>query len=165
MTIQSSLVDANFGVPFAVMIVIAIAVFTDLKSRRIPNWLTVSALAGALVFHLATGGLSGLISSVCGFLTGFGVLLALFLIGGGGGGDVKLMGAVGAWIGAWPTILVFLGSAAFVLLLMIGLLVIKGPNHKSPDGKSLAKLTLPYAVPLALSLVTFLIVDSFTLLG
>ena len=162
MTIYPSLIDVNFGVPVAVMIVIAIAVFTDLKSRRIPNWLTVSALAGALVFHLATGGLPGLISSFCGFLTGFGVLLALFLIGGGGGGNVKLMGAVGAWIGAWPTILVFVGSAAFVLMLMIGLVIVKGPNHKSEDGKSLVKLTLPYAVPLALSLVTVLIIDSFT---
>lgn len=157
MTIESSLVDASTWVPILVLGFVAIAVFTDLRSQIIPNWLTVSAFAGALVFHLAVGGWIGLASSVCGFATGFGTLLVLFLIGGGGGGDVKLMGAVGAWIGVWPTLLVFVGSAVFVILIMIGVLIKRGSSSKSAPNESVMRKRLPYAVPLALSLVSILL--------
>ena len=96
MTIESNLVDASIWVPILVLGFVAIAVCTDLRSRRIPNWLTVSAFLGALAFHLAVTGWTGLASSMCGFATGFGTLFVLFLIGGGGGGDVKLMGRRGS---------------------------------------------------------------------
>ncbi len=157
MIIESSLVDESIWVPILVLGFVAIAVFTDLRSQRIPNWLTVSAFAGALVFHLAVAGWTGLASSFCGFATGFVTLLVLFLIGGGGGGDVKLMGAVGAWIGAWPTLLVFVGSAVFVILIMIGMLIKRGAVANRSLIKPVVKQKLPYAVPVALSLVFFLL--------
>lgn len=157
MNIESSLVDISIWVPILVLVFVAIAVGTDLRSRRIPNWLNVSAFAGALIFHFALGGWSGLASSFCGFATGFGTLLVLFLIGGSGGGDVKLMGAVGAWIGAWPTLLVFVGSAVFVILIMIGILIKRGATSKSSDGESVLRQTFPYAVPVALSLISLLL--------
>ncbi len=89
------------------------AAVIDVRTRRIPNWLTVPVLVAGLLFHLVTGGLGGLLTAVGGFVTGFGILLILWLTGGGGGGDVKLMGAVGAWLGAWQTFVVFLLSAGF----------------------------------------------------
>ena len=158
MTIESSLVDASIWVPILVLGFVAIAVFTDLRSQRIPNWLTVSAFVAALSFHFAVTGWTGLASSFGGFATGFGTLLVLFLIGGGGGGDVKLMGAVGAWIGAWPTILVFVASAAFVILIMTGVLIKRGASSPQtvPD-VPVMKQRLPYAVPVALSLISILI--------
>ena len=101
---------------FAVILFTSAAVVFDLRSRRIPNWLTVSSGALGLVYHLATGGISGLGFGLGGFVVGFGVLLVLWLVGGGGGGDVKLMGAVGAWLGPVPTIMIFIGSVAFAIL-------------------------------------------------
>ena len=63
----------------AVMLFMLLALVTDLKDRRLPNWLTVSSAALGLVYHLATGGWDGLLFSLGGFATGFGLLLLLWL--------------------------------------------------------------------------------------
>ena len=99
------------------------ATYFDLKFRKIPNGLTVSAFAAGLIFHLVTQGASGLGLAMGGFAAGFLPLLVLWLIGGGGGGDVKLMGALGAWLGAPVTLIVFFGSAIVALVMMISLMV------------------------------------------
>ena len=99
----------------AVVIFTLIASVTDIRTRKLPNWLTVPAFACGLLFHLVTGGLLGLGQSVAGFAVGFGVLLILWLIGGGGGGDVKLMGALGAWLGPIPILIVIGLSVLFAL--------------------------------------------------
>ncbi len=99
--------------PMNLLFIAAVAIFTttaavsDFRTRRLPNWLTVPALAAAVVMHVTINGLAGLGFSLAGFATGFGILLVLWLIGGGGGGDVKLMGALGAWLGASLTLQVF----------------------------------------------------------
>jgi prepilin peptidase CpaA len=95
-----------------------------------------------------------------GFATGFGLLLLLWVIGGGGGGDVKLMGAVGAWLGAFPTLLVFVGSAGFAVVCTIVLVTLKR-LHPAPvesdqsDGESKMSsafnFTVPYALPVAMA--------------
>ena len=110
--------------------VIFVAAFTlvaavlDWRTKRCPNVLTVPAFALALVFHLVTGWFEagalgagkGLLFSLAGFATGFGVLFVLWIIAGGGGGDVKLMGAVGAWLGAQHTIYVFIIGTMVVVI-------------------------------------------------
>lgn len=100
----------------AVVIFTLIAMVSDVRTRRLPNWLTVPAFVGGLVFHLVTGGLGGLGTAALGFAVGFSALLVLWLIGGGGGGDVKLMGALGAWLGPVPILIVLALSATFALL-------------------------------------------------
>jgi prepilin peptidase CpaA len=112
-----------------VTMVIAVALFTliaavwDMRTRRLPNWLTVPAFGCGLLFHLCTSGWTGLGTALAGFATGFGVLLVLWLIGGSGAGDVKYMGALGAWLGATLTVYVFLVSAALVAIGGCGVLV------------------------------------------
>src|SRR5262245_16733167 len=100
------------------------AAVSDFRFRRIPNWLTVPMFVLGLVFHAVVGGWagsgtglidSGLKSSLLGFFVGFGTLFALWLIGGGGGGDVKLMGALAVWLGYPLVLLVLICSTAFVL--------------------------------------------------
>ena len=52
------------------------------------------------------------------------MLLVLWLIGGCGGGDVILMGSLGAWLGPSLTVVVFLGSAVAILVLSVGVMAV-----------------------------------------
>ena len=78
--------------------VLAIATFTDLRSRRIPNWLVVPFLAAGLVISGVRGGWHGLAHSFGGMMLGLTVFGVLAVMGGMGMGDVKLCAAIGAWI-------------------------------------------------------------------
>lgn len=75
------------------------ACVTDVRSRRIPNVLTLGGAAAALVFHAVTAEGAGIGTAAMGWLVGTAVFLPFFLLGGMGAGDVKLMAALGAWLG------------------------------------------------------------------
>jgi prepilin peptidase CpaA len=81
------------------LIVLAVATFTDLRSRRIPNWLVLPFMVSGIVISGWVHGLHGVEQSLAGL--GLGALLfgILGLMGGMGMGDVKLCAAIGAWIG------------------------------------------------------------------
>jgi len=92
-------IDTGFLVSLgAVAVVLTMAVYLELKESRIPNWLTVSGMLVGLAVGYLPGGIS-LRSSVLGLLMGFGFMFVFYMFGGIGGGDVKLMGAVGALVG------------------------------------------------------------------
>jgi prepilin peptidase CpaA len=71
----------------------------DIRTARIPNRLTYSAILFALLAHAITGGWRGLLSAAGGMLICGGFFFILFAIRAMGGGDVKLMAAVGAMVG------------------------------------------------------------------
>ena len=102
---------------------LCIATVTDLRRRRIPNWVTFSAAAAGLALHAMGGGLSGFLSSLAGFLIWFGGGFAFWALSGGqgiGAGDVKMAMACGALLGAWPTLYVFfLSNLAQVVYLFL----------------------------------------------
>lgn len=79
--------------------VLAVATFTDLRYRRIPNWLVLPFLLAGVVTSGWIHGWHGVGQSFGGL--GLGVLIygAFFMMGGMGMGDVKLCAAIGAWIG------------------------------------------------------------------
>jgi prepilin peptidase CpaA len=76
-----------------------VAAVYDLRTGRVPNVLTFGAAAAGFAFSALHAGLSGLGTSLLGCLAGFVLFLPLFALGGMGGGDVKLLAAIGAWIG------------------------------------------------------------------
>ena len=78
---------------------LALACISDLRTRRIPNALTFSAAACALLFHLITGGWTAAAWSLGGCLLGAVLFFPMFALRGMGAGDVKLLAAVGAWLG------------------------------------------------------------------
>lgn len=82
-----------------VLALAAAACITDVTTRRIPNVLTFGAAAGALMVRGALFGMSGVFEGGAGWLTGFVLLFPLFFVRGLGGGDVKLVAALGAWFG------------------------------------------------------------------
>jgi len=98
-------------VPFLVLSVgLATAVVTDVRTRRIPNWLT-GAIAGA-GFGLAFGG-GGVTpwEAALGLALGLALMLPGHVIGATGAGDVKLMAAIGVFLGPSLVFRAFLYSA------------------------------------------------------
>jgi prepilin peptidase CpaA len=81
------------------VMVLVVATFTDVRSRRIPNWLVVPFLGLGILASGVFYGWHGVGQSLEG--AGLGLLLygILFWMGGMGAGDVKLCAAIGAWIG------------------------------------------------------------------
>lgn len=104
--------DAPLFIPVVVVsIAILIATITDLRMFKIHNLLTIPLLISGLVYHGVVSGQDGFLSSVLGALFGFGILVLFFLIGGVGGGDVKLLAGVGAWLGLFLTFWLFNAAA------------------------------------------------------
>ena len=98
---------------FAVSVGISVASFTDVTRFKVYNLLTFPLMLSAFVFHTLNAGIGGLGLSLAGCFLALGILLAPYLLGGLGAGDVKFMMALGAWIGpnlVLPTVLI--GSLA-----------------------------------------------------
>jgi prepilin peptidase CpaA len=152
-----------------------IAGLTDFRSRRIPNWLTVSAFALGVAAHSFYGGWSGLKTSLLGTVVGLGLLLPFVLLRSLGAGDWKLAGALGAFTG--PALLMHLlilsvfvaGMMAMMLIvykgrvretvrnighILISLVTFQLPGHRvsleNPDS-----LKVPYGVALAFSVLLY----------
>ena len=85
--------------------VLVVATVTDIRSRRIPNWLVFPFLLSGLVVSTWVAGWHGLGESLGGMLLGGLIYGLLAMMGGMGMGDVKLCAAIGAWI--WWKQLVF----------------------------------------------------------
>ena len=150
---------------------------TDLGTRRIPNALTFSAAGAAVVFHAVDAGLAGIGHSLGGLAVGLLLFLPLFALRGLGGGDVKLLAALGAWIGpgaaVWLAVWTAIagGPLALVVALRHRYLRTAFENvwsvlmfwrvagirpHPSVNLSSPGSPRLPYAVPIAVGLVVTL---------
>jgi len=100
-------------------IILLAAATTDLRSCRVPNWLTVSAMVMGLSGHVVNNGLAGMIFSLEGLGLGLMLFLVFYVIGGMGAGDVKLLAAVGSFIGPEAVL-----SAGIMAMLLGGLYAI-----------------------------------------
>ena len=158
----------------AVVLVVAAAVVWDLKSRRVPNALTLGGAAAAIVVAGFTQGWPGVLRSGAGWVTGAALFFPLFALGGMGAGDVKLLAALGTWTGAAQVLWValFAAIAGGVLAILVSLYSNHARQlfsnirllltHWSVVGiRPVDALTLdhgrgprlPYAVPIALGLL------------
>lgn len=98
--------------------------YYDISYNKIYNWLTVPYLILGIIVNICFNRISGLHTSLLGIGVGFFILLLPFLLGWIGGGDVKLLAAVGSWVGPklilhstlWG--LIFCGIAALIYLII-----------------------------------------------
>jgi len=96
----------------ACLSVTLVASYTDIRRQSIPNPLTVSAALAGLCFQCYEAGLvEGGCFALQGLALGVSLLFIPFLLGGMGGGDVKLLGALGAWLGPADVAAVFFYTA------------------------------------------------------
>src|SRR4051812_13196163 len=99
------------------VLVMTIATVTDLRSRRIPNWLVVPFLTIGVVGSVFLEGWNGLAQSALGILAAAVLMGVVYFLGGMGMGDVKLCAGVGAWVGPRQLlfVLAFMGLAGGVM--------------------------------------------------
>jgi prepilin peptidase CpaA len=113
----------DFTIQAVLAATVLTAAITDLFSQRVPNWLTMPITVLALCLHFADGGTAGALWSAAGWLTGFGLLIGLYALGGTGAGDVKLLAAVGALAGPSRVFSIFLYTALLGGVYALGIVV------------------------------------------
>jgi prepilin peptidase CpaA len=152
-----------------------IAGWTDWRSRRIPNWLTVPGFLLGVSLNVLAGGWAGLKTSLLGAGLGLLVLLPFVFLRSLGAGDWKLAGALGAFVG-WEAMADLLMGSVFAAGIMAMVLVIYKGRFKQTMrniGRMLASLLtfhmpgaevsldnpeslkVPYGVALALTTLLF----------
>ncbi len=145
----------------------------DLKTRRIPNYLTLGGALGGLGFQLGYHGLPGLLDGLAGLGLGFILLLGPYLLGGMGAGDVKASAALGAWLGLWRafSLFVYMGLCGGLIILVVLLwqrrllagiregwnfllnwVLCRPFDSKPPPSAPRQRTTIPYGAAMALGM-------------
>lgn len=177
---------ASALLPCLLLGLLACAVGTDLRARRIPNRLVLTGLALALAGHAVLLALAvpplagpGLAAPLLGTLAGLAALLPLYLLRACGAGDVKLMAMTGAFIGAermataLPATLLAGGLLALAVMVAHGITrqtlantrfmlthwLVRVQTGGSPrlDPLAVTAARLPYAVAIATGVVLALV--------
>jgi prepilin peptidase CpaA len=150
-----------------------LAVASDLRFHRIPNWLTLPALLAALLVSPWAGATSGPLESALGAALGFALLVGPYAFGGMGAGDVKALMVLGAWLGpemvlgaaVWAVI----AGGAFSLIILVlrgelgdfarrwgrtllGTLTLRRISYEPPAAGSIAAGGIPFAAAIAVGL-------------
>lgn len=117
------------GIEFALVLAVLVATVTDLRSRRIPNWLTVGTLLLGFVLNALIAypsPLDGMWLAAKGFGLAFAMNLVMYMLHMTGAGDVKLLAAVGAMVGCSDFLGIFLLTALIGGVLAVILMLVKG---------------------------------------
>ena len=169
-----------------VVLLLCVGVFTlaaaicDLRFRKIPNKMTAQMCVAGIVYQVAFFQMDGLWTSLLGFAAGFGILFVLWMIATAGGGDVKLMAALGTWLGWLTTLKVLFCSLIFVTTGTIGIVLVgllsRGlrrtkdqylTKNKNDNGKGESteqrqkRRVMAFAVPVALATWSILALQLF----
>lgn len=112
------------GTSAALAVLVIVAAAFDLKTRKIPNWLTAAGVvAGFFANHWT--------DALVGFAAGFSVYIMLYLLRAMGAGDVKLMAAVGAIAGARAWFAIFILTAVLGGVAALVLITVRGRFRKT----------------------------------
>lgn len=161
------------------------AAIVDFRIRRIRNWLTFSMILSGFLQTFIHGSPISPGQSALGFVVGLALPLVLFVMGAVGGGDVKLLAGVGAWLGAAAVFKVFCGEAIIGMVIVLAqagiqgrlgllarnsvMLVVNlahvnevGLEHATLTGQSCRSVDrpLPFAVPVLLAVIALLILGA-----
>lgn len=156
-----------------------VAVLTDVLRGRIYNWLTLPALAAGLVASFSVGGLATGGDALLGAGAGLALYGWIFFLGFMGGGDVKLLMALGAWGGLRFAVETALLGVLLGGLMSVGMLAVHGRLRdfarrmhrflltlfvkeleiETPQVDR--KLTMPYGIPIAAAAIWIVLGDPF----
>ncbi len=162
---------------------LGIAAWTDLRWRIIPNWLNLAILFAGLTRAITDPWMDiGLGRALLGALLGFGLMFIPFALNALRGGDIKLMTALGAWLGPWGIFLVFVIEKLYGLVFVLAQATASGKlrqlagnsarlavnvahvrdlgvEHVEESGRKFRSIDrpLPYAVPVLAAVLTLLL--------
>jgi len=114
-------------------LLLTVATITDLRERRIPNVLTLAGCIAGLAVGAGLAGVDGFLDSGRGLLFAFALTLPFWLFGWLGAGDVKLISAVGAFVGGGLVLKVLLAIGVAGGLLAVGALLWRGLLAKTGE--------------------------------
>jgi prepilin peptidase CpaA len=120
-----------------------VAGWTDWRWRRIPNWLTVTGALIAVVVNSAAYGWTGTFSALEGAGLGLLILFPLVVVRGIGAGDWKLVGAIGAFVGPRPLLLVLAGAVLIAGIMAAALVIYK--RRVLQTGRNIGRLLFALA--------------------
>ena len=162
-----------------------IAGWTDLRSRRIPNWLTVPGFVVGVAASTVLAGWTGLKESLLGTGLAFAILLPFWLLRSLGAGDLKFAAALGAYTGPGRLIDILIGSIFVAGVMALALVIYKGRlletvrnighilvslvtfrlpgSHVTLDNPN--ALTIPKGVALALTVVLYGVLWTLRMVG
>lgn len=162
-----------------VSVVLIEAAVIDGWKLKVPNWLTFHFILGGLLFCAWFGGGQALLSSLGGLFLGLALLAPLYMIGGMGAGDVKLLAGLGAWIGPMHILGAFAASGLVGAVMAAGMVLASGRwlHHyvqarrlasdiltiRNPDvlaaqaaERKPSMLLLPYGIPIAVGSIAYM---------
>lgn len=96
---------------WTVSIVLVVAAVIDGWKLKVPNWITFPMILTGWAYSYASGGWPGLGWSLLATFFGLALLYGIYMIGGMGAGDVKLLAGIGAWVHAEHTWNIFAATA------------------------------------------------------
>ena len=126
----------NLSMNAILLTLLAVAVWSDLRQRRIPNQLILAGLVIGVLGQAFLNGGAGFAMAIAGAFTGLVCLLPFYANGGMGAGDVKLMAVCGAFIG--PLMVIVAAMASLIVGGIIGLYCFFQHGHEPADGGSAA---------------------------
>jgi prepilin peptidase CpaA len=172
---MAMLSDAGFPEVTLLVLVpgILYAAWIDYAQRRVPNWLNAALALAGLTAQTVFFGWSGLLDGFLGLLVGFAVLILPWAMHGMGAGDVKLMAAIGAWLGPVLALWAFAVGAILGGVIATAMIVSSGRSREAlanlgliaakvsqratlfsefASAKSMTEggMVLPYGVPLTI---------------
>ena len=170
--------DATFhGSTVLLLVILAAATWTDLNYHRIPNVLSLGGIILGVTLHGWASGFPGIITGLGGTAVGMAIFLPFYLAHGMGAGDVKLMGAAGAFLGPQNALLatglsLAAGGAMAIIILLVrgGLLSLLKRYwatikcfiftlkivHPPPAAGDVAAMKFPYAAAIGIRTIATL---------
>ena len=126
--------DMTIPIWIWILVVIAcvIASYTDVKSTRIPNWLSLPVFLVGMLHAVWSGGLEGLLDGLGGAAIAGGLFIFAYAVHKGGGGDAKLMLGLGVWLGIDLSVILLAAVTAAGFLEGMIAIVVRGGIRDIP---------------------------------
>jgi prepilin peptidase CpaA len=160
---QTNMAELAAGALFGVPLIAALV--SDLRSLRIPNWVSLALIAGFLIHAWLLGGAVDLRGNLIAAGIAFAVTFCLYIFGWFGAGDVKLLTAVTLWAGsphaARLVLIVALAGGAIALLVMLTRWTLrihpKAQRYLPRQVKQWARHgVFPYSIPIVIAAISLL---------